>query len=227
MSSQCMKLKARAFVLLALLLCTAHAASAQGSAPTPAPEVKPVSIALVVDASSSVGALDKAGGKQFRDSFERFAAAEGGRDEFFIIKVSTQASLYLDRTEDSAQVSKALGKLFSEREVGATSLFDGCALGVQKLAGGTREGRVVLLLSDGVDTLSELKLEDVESLLKRAGVRLFAVEVGQESPALEHRRMGFRNLERLAKASGGAAYRVRKPSEFDSILTSIRALLRR
>jgi Ca-activated chloride channel family protein len=149
------------------------------------------------------------------------------RDEFFVVKVSTQASLYLDRTEDAAEVSKALGKLFSKQEVGATALYDGCALGAGKLANARHEGRVVILLSDGVDTLSTLKLEDVESLLKRTGVRLFAVEVGRESPALEHRRMGFRNLERLAKASGGAAYRVRKPSEFDSILTNIRALLRR
>jgi Mg-chelatase subunit ChlD len=223
-----MKLNARTFVLPALLLlCSARAASAQSSAPAPAPEVGPVSIALVVDASTSVGALDKAGGKQFLDSFARFAAAEGGRDEFFIVKVSTQASLYLDRTEDPAQVSKALGKLFSKREVGATSLYDGCALGVQKLAGGTREGRFVLLLSDGVDTLSTLKLEDVEDLLKRTGVRLFAIEVGQGPPVREHSQDGFRNLEQLAQASGGAAYRVKKASEFDTILTSIRALLRR
>lgn len=222
-----MKLEARTFVLLTLLLCAARAADAQGPAPAPAPEVQPVSIALVVDASASVGALDKAGGKRFRESFARLAAAEGVRDEFFVVKVSTRASLYLDRTEDPAEVSKALGKLFSKPEVGATALFDGCALAAEKLAGGRHERRSLLLLSDGVDTISSLKLEEVERLLKRAGVRLFAVEVGQESPVLEHRQLGFRNLERLAKASGGAAYRVKRASEFDSILASIGALLRR
>jgi Mg-chelatase subunit ChlD len=226
-SSQRMKLKARTLVLLALLLCTARATSTQVVAPAPTPEVKPVSIALVVDASTSVGTLNKAGGKQFLESFARFAAAEGGRDEFFVVKVSTQASLYLDRTEDPAEVSKALGKLFSKREVGATSLFDGCALGVEKLANARHEGRFVLLLSDGVDTISERTLEDVESLLKRTGVKLFAIEMGEGSPVAEHNQNGFRNLEQLAKASGGAAYRVKKASEFDSILTSIRAKLRR
>jgi Ca-activated chloride channel family protein len=226
-SSQRMKPKARTLLLLALLLCTARAASAQGSSAAPAPEVKPVSIALVVDASTSVGALNKTGGKQFLESFARFAAAEGGRDEFLVVKVSTQASLYLDRTEDAAEVSKALGKLFSKREVGATALFDGCALGVEKLANARREGRFVLLLSDGVDTTSELTLEDVEGLLKRAGVKLFAIEMGQRDSLPAHDQGGFRNLEQLAKASGGAAYRVKKASEFDSILTSIRAQLRR
>ncbi len=222
-----MKLEARTFVLLALLLCSARAASAQGSPPAPTPEVKPVSIALVVDASTSVGALDKAGGKQFRESFEHFAAAEGGRDEFFVVKVSTRPSLYLNRTEDAAEVSKALGRLFSKQETGATTLYDGCALAVDGLAAGRHEGRFVLLLSDGLDTLSELSIEDVTNMLKRTGVRLFAIEVGERSPVPEHRQLGFRNLEQLAKASGGAAYRVKKASEFDSILTSIRALLRR
>lgn len=219
-----MKLKAQTFVLLALLLCTARAASAQAVAPTP--EVKPVSIALIVDASTSVGSLNRAGGKQFLESFASFAAAEGGRDEFFIVKVSTQASLYLEGTEDAAEVSKALGNLFSKREVGATALFDGCALGVQKLANARHEGRFVLLLSDGLDTISELTRQDVENLLKRTGVRLFAIEVGEGSPVPQHSQDGSRNLEQLAKASGGAAYRVKKASEFDSILTSIRAQLR-
>ncbi|MFL6253661.1 MAG: hypothetical protein ACJ74T_01435 [Pyrinomonadaceae bacterium] len=110
MSSQRMKLKARTLLLLALLLCTARAASAQGSSAAPAPELKPVSIALVMDASTSVGALNK---------------------------------------------------------------------------------------------------------------------TGEGSPVPEHRQDGFRNFAQLAKASGGAAYRVKKTSEFDSILTSIRAKLRR
>lgn len=217
------KLELRTLILLALLLCCTRAAVAQ----TPAPVAEPVSVVIVVDTSASVESLSGANGKGFRESFARFAQAGGGRDEFFVVKVSTSASLYLDRTEDAGAVSKKLSELFSSREPGATALFDGCALALQKLSGGKHERRLLLVMSDGVDTTSELTLEGIQHLLKGSGVQLFAVEVGQRRPVGSFDD-GFRTLESLAKASGGAAYRLKKKeSEFDSILSSIRTALSR
>lgn len=220
------KSEARTLLLLALLLCGARAADAQTPPAAPPPPAEPVSGVIVVDASTSAQSLSGADGKRFLDAFARFAQAGGGRDEFSVVKVSTHASLFLDRTEEAGEISKKLSKLFKEREPAATSLFDGCALALKNVLAGKHQRRFLLVLSDGVDTISELTLKDVENLLKGSGVKLFAVEVGEKSPVAGFGG-GFRNLEALAKASGGAAYRLKKKGEFDSILTSVGAAVRR
>ena len=202
-------------------------ASVQVAAPTPATASEPVSIAFVIDTSSSVWATFDSDGKRLRQAIAQFVEAGGGRDEFFIFRVSTEVELYLDRTEDASEVAKSLSKLLSRRKVGATALFDGCALAATKAADGKHTRRAVLLLSDGVDTVSSMSLVDVEGLLKRAGVRLFAVEVGDRRSGGVYEEGGFRNLSRLAKASGGAIYRLNKAGELDSILAAVRAELSR
>ena len=85
---------------------------------------------------------------------------------------------------------------------------------------------LALLLSDGIDTTSELSLGEVEKMLKGSGVKLFAVEV-ESRERLRSFDGGFRNLEALAKASGGAAYRLKQKGEFDPILSSIREAVSR
>lgn len=212
---------ARTLLLFALLLCPAGAAAAQT-----APAAVPVSGVIVVDASTSARSLSGADRKRFLDAFARFAQAGGGRDEFSVVKVSTRASLHLDRTGDAGVVSKRLSELFREREPGATALFDGCALALKMASGGRHGRRFLLVLSDGVDTTSELSLRDVEKLLKEGGVKLFAVEVGRGSPVAGFDG-GFRTLEALAKASGGAAFRPKKAGEFDAVLSSVREALGR
>ena len=218
------KPEARALVLLAMLLCAARAVGPQTA--SAAPVAEPASGVIVVDTSSSAEALSGADGKRFLDAFARFAQAAGGRDEFTVVEVSTNASVYLDRTQDLALVSKRLSKLFSSREPGATSLFDGCALALKKAAGGKYERRFILVLSDGIDTVSELSPKDVEKLLEEGGVKLFAIGV-EPRERIRNFDEGFRTLERLAKASGGAAYRLKKKVEVDPILSSIREALRR
>lgn len=218
--------RARALALLALLLCGGGAARAQAGAAAPAPTEEPASGVIVVDASTSAEALSGSDGKKFLEAFRRFAQAAGGRDEFAVVEVFTRASVSLGRTGDAAAVSKKLSGLFSSREPGATALYDGCALALKQAAGGKHGRRFILVLSDGIDTTSELSLGDVETLLKGGGVRLFAVEVESRDRPRDFDG-GFRNLEALAKASGGAAYRVKKRGEFDPILSSIRAALQR
>lgn len=211
-------------LLLALLLCGARAACAQTE--TTAAAAGPVSGVIVVDASTSADSLAGSGGKHLLEAFKRFTQASGGRDEFAVVEVSTRASVSLAQTADAAEVSKRLAKLFSSREPGATALFDGCALALKVAARGKYEPRFILVLSDGIDTVSELSLRDVEKLLKGGGVRLFAVEV-EPREHIDSFDGGFRNLEALAKASGGAAYRTKTKGGFDAILASIGEALRR
>jgi|SRR5919205_1154729 Mg-chelatase subunit ChlD len=204
-------------VVLVLLLCCAGSAAAQTA--------EPLSGVIVVDTSTSVDSLSGSEGRKFLEAFGRFAQAGGGRDRFSVVRVSTQASLYLEPTEDAARVTKSLSKLLSKREVSATALYDGCALALKQEAGGGQGRRFLLVLSDGLDTTSELPLKDLEALLKESGVKLFAVELPNRervggSP-------GPRNLEALAKASGGAVFRPKKGADFDTMLAGVRSALGR
>jgi hypothetical protein len=83
------------------------------------------------------------------------------------------------------------------------------------------------MLSDGVDTLSDLELGDVQNLLKQTGVRLFAIDIGQGRGTAVSYAEGFRNLNKLASSSGGAVFRLKKGSELDSIFEHVTDALRR
>lgn len=205
---------ARTLALLALLLCCAGAA-----AQTPAP----VGGVIVVDTSASVESLSGPEGKKFLEAFGRFAQAG---DEFAVIRVSTYASIHLEPTEDAGMVAKKVSELFKDKEPQATSLYDGCALALKKALGSRHGRRFILVLSDGVDTVSELPLKEVQRLLHEGGVKLFAVEVGQ-SQHVGGSDGGFRNLEALAKASGGAAFRLKKKGDYDAIFENVREALAR
>lgn len=230
MLSRSAKPCARTLALLALLLCgVGEGAPAQApSDPTPTTAAEPVSVAIVVDTSSSSRASLAEDSKRLRQALGRFLEAGGGRDEFAVINVSTRPELYLDWADDPARVSKALSKLISRREPGATAIFDGCALAAAKARDAKHARRAVLVLSDGMDTTSALPAGEVEKLLKTAGVRLFAVEVGDRGKRdATYYEGGFGNLSRLASASGGAVYRLQKAAELDEILAAVRAELSR
>lgn len=85
---------------------------------------------------------------------------------------------------------------------GATSLYDGLALGLREL--GADGSRTLLVLSDGVDTASHEALPGLEKLVRVSGVRLVAV--------------GFRTgdgqngvLARIARSGQGVATRALDP----------------
>lgn len=96
-----------------------------------------------------------------------------------------------------------------------TALFDAVARAAAHVQ--EEPGRKALvILSDGIDTASTVKLADAITAAQRANVSLFPIrfydrqvfQFAVPGPALDNLNAGRRALERLAKDAGGAMYEV-------------------
>ncbi|MCA1591711.1 MAG: VWA domain-containing protein [Acidobacteria bacterium] len=122
----------------------------------------------------------------------------------------------------------ALDKIFSEKKSGATALWDGCALAVTKVSNGQHAKKIVLVFSDGVDTLSDISLSTVQNQLRKTDVRLYAINIGEtgEGTIGEAYIEGAKNLRKLASTSHGEVFKLKKKSDLISVFENIAATLR-
>lgn len=221
-----------ALSLLALCLVpfaqrATHAQETQAAPATATVErAEPASVAVLIDTSASMNDPDL--GKMLRESFKRIVESSGGRDAYFVVEVATAPELRLDWETDAEKILKAVNKVTSVRKLGATALWDACALSAEKLAAGKNAKRFIVLISDGVDTLSDLTAEDARKAVGKSGARLLAVGVRQKNVLVtKHPADLLAELGGLASASGGELFRPKKASEIDSITDKIIDALRR
>jgi len=139
------------------------------------PTNSPLSIVLLVDCSKSmsVGALDEA-----KKAGLRFVRDSHPDTQFSIVTFSDSVARILDFTNDRSAIEGALNKLKAE---GGTRLYDGIREAVEHWDGAQNRARVVILLTDGRDEISETGLAEIENLLTMSEVTLFPC--GVYSPA--------------------------------------------
>lgn len=129
-----------------------------------------LSVQLVLDTSSSVSG----------PRLQRLIEASTGLlnalrpfDRAGLITFSTSVDVKVPMTSDIERVKRAVGTV---RGMGATSLRDAVALALDAPAGeGTR--RLILVFSDGADTTSWLRSDDIVESARRSGVVVHLVEI--------------------------------------------------
>ncbi len=139
-------------------------------------------------------------------------------DRVGLVAFGEEAYLLLPPTRDHALLERLLGQLRPGMAGERTALGDALALAARHLAAQPPEGRSLLLLSDGTSTAGRLRPEEALEALRRAGVRVYTVAVGRreglyprgplEGPALVRRPPDLALLRRLARATGGEAFRL-------------------
>jgi len=183
-------------------------------------------IAILIDTSASLADSKQYG--RVREALERLVSGGGAGDVYLVVGVATRPKLYTEGVVGSGDALKALRKaLAGRREFGATALYDACVLSSVALAGAGKAGKYVVVFSDGVDTISDATFEVAQDSLKRDGVRLFAVVMERGGALKEHYELGAGNLEKLASATGGSAFRLGKNETPDSALQKIAEAVRR
>lgn len=159
----------------------------------------PVTAALVVDHSRSMVA--KLPGVAV--AVRAFVKASSQQDEMFVVNFSDHPSFGLPEAMAFTNHASDLQLAVEHNPApGMTALYDGIALAHAHLQTGSRDKKVLLLVSDGSDNASHYKLPEVLKLIQQSGVLLyavglFAVEDPDANPGV---------LRRLAHASGGEAY---------------------
>lgn len=173
----------------------------------------PVSVGIVVDNSGSM--RDKRRG--VNAAALKFVRTSNPRDEVFIVNFNDEAFLDADFTDNIKLLEEGLEKIDAR---GGTALYDALEGALKHLEEGTRDKKVLLVVTDGEDNASRLSLEQVVKSVQHSNAVIYTVGLLGDEGGHSLRR-AKRALEVLSKASGGGAFFPKNPAEVDSIATAI------
>jgi Ca-activated chloride channel family protein len=132
----------------------------------------PVSLGLVVDTSGSM-----AGEKWVSalDAIDRFLTSlPEPQDEFFVERFSGDPDLVHEWTNDRGLITSALRRV---RPTGGTAMYDAVAEAVPMAQGGQNRKKAIVLISDGNDTNSRIRVSQLRQLIRETEVLVYAVGI--------------------------------------------------
>ena len=141
----------------------------------------PVSVGIILDTSGSME-------RKIRtavDAVDRFIRRTNEDDEIFLMTFSSEPMLRQDFTNDRNKLSLALRKMWV---TGATALYDAVNQGIEKIHFGRHEKRAILVITDGQDTSSVAKLDEVLQNIRQQEVLVYAIGI---SPTTASQKTGF------------------------------------
>jgi VWFA-related protein len=178
----------------------------------------PVSIALVVDNSGSMGRKRPSVNKSALD----LIAASNPQDEAFVVNFSDEAIIDQDFTSDVNLLREGLSHIEAR---GATALYDAVVASADKLvADAKRPKQVLILITDGEDNAStgynlEQTIQRIQQLsgpvIYTIGL-LFGDEMSRDE--VKHARKA---LEMLSTETGGMAFFPKNIEQIDQIAAEV------
>ncbi len=163
------------------------------------PEDVPATIGLVVDNSGTMLAKRA----EVVAAGLAFARSSNPRDQMFVVNFNRTVSMGLAQgvpfTSDAQQLKAALSR---NAAAGNTALYDGIAVALEHLKAGTRERKALIVVSDGGDNASRLRLPELMKRVEGSNVVIHTIGIFDTAYADENPGV----LKRLAKMTGGNAY---------------------
>jgi Ca-activated chloride channel homolog len=131
----------------------------------------PVSVAILVDMSGSMRVGSKiAMARQAFDSI--LSQLRDGEDELAVFSFDSQLH---QRQPFTTDISHLKGALDEFRPFGATSLYDATAATARRLAERSAAHKAIVILTDGIDTSSQLTSSEVSGLASSIDVPVYIV----------------------------------------------------
>jgi Ca-activated chloride channel family protein len=141
----------------------------------------PLSLVILVDMSGSMVGPKIAMARQAYDAL--LAQLHPGRDEVALFTFDSSLHDRRDFTRDLASLRDALSEF---EPFGTTSLYDATAATARQLAARSGTHKAIIVLTDGIDTSSEMTARDVSGLASSIDVPVFVVAT---VPSLAERHM--------------------------------------
>ncbi len=130
-------------------------------------------------------------------------------------------------TFDTVAVARAIEEAVIGISGRSTAISDGLGLAVKRLAKSDAPSRVVILLSDGVDTKGTVSAIDVAGLAERHGIRVHTIALGPEDLETAPKTrdaVDTKTLREIAEESGGQSFRVKNMSDLTAVADALDAL---
>ena len=224
---------------LAWLLLVCAAARPQQPAPPQALAHSGRALMLAVDCSGSMAIEDMRFGGMAVSRFaavkaiaQRFIEKRSG-DDVGLVLFGTQAFLLTPMTFDVDAVAKQMAGAAIGLAGRETAIGDAIVLAVKHLDALPARARVLVLLTDGVNTAGSVAPLDAAKLAKAAGVRIYTIGVGSDAQTLgvfgmplpvAQGELDVQALTRIADETGGHFFRAADGDQLAAAYRTIDAL---
>ena len=99
-----------------------------------------------------------------------------------------------------------------------TALYEALFLGADIFKKSKKQNRVMILLTDGINTIESVSLDSAITRIKNAHIKVYTIALGKKGD------FNKAVLQKIAKLSGGRFFQALKPSELDLIYSKIDSL---
>ncbi len=172
----------------------------------------PLSLGLVIDNSRSIEPR-----KQRLDAAAiSFVRKSNSEDETFIVHFDDTARLARDFTDSIPDLQDTLAAV---KPYGQTAIYDALILALAHMNQAKHDKKALLLITDGIDNVSEHTLGEAVEAVKRARVAVYTVGLLSASGGAK----AEESLVRIAEASGGRAF---FPNTVDEARTAMERVAR-
>lgn len=130
----------------------------------------PVSVGILLDTSASMD-------RKIRtavDAVDRFIRRIQPDDEIFLMTFAGQPVLRQDFTDDRDKLSQSLRRILP---TGGTALYDAVGDAVTKIHSSHHDKRAILVITDGEDTASAARLEEVLQGIRSSDVLVYPIGI--------------------------------------------------
>ena len=168
----------------------------------------PVTVGLVVDHSTTMRPKIA----EVAAAARTFARSSNPEDEMFVVNFHEMASLGLPiGMRFTHNVTSLQDAIINAPTGGQTALYDAVALGLGELQAGSRDKKVLIVVSDGGDNASRRSLDQVMDLAGQSSAVIYTVGIFDAQDPDGNPRV----LKRLASATGGEAF---FPGQLDEVV---------
>jgi Ca-activated chloride channel family protein len=133
----------------------------------------PLSIGVLLDASYSMEPKIQTA----TNAIDRFLESLGPTDDIFLMSFAAKPKVEQNFTSDRKKISKALHKV---KLGNRTALYDTIEQGIQKIRDGKHEKKALLLVTDGQDTVSRIRLDQVMRDVRESHILLYCLGIGAD-----------------------------------------------
>jgi VWFA-related protein len=136
-------------------------------------ERRPLRIALALDVSASMENKIR----EVENALRHFIDLLEPEDEILVLTFNDQVDVVQDFTSDRNRLARVLNML---QPAGATALFDAAKEAIERVAPGAAESKAVVLVTDGIDTVSATSWGQLRELARRSEVPVFSIGLGSD-----------------------------------------------
>ena len=185
-------------------------------------EDAPLSVGLVFDESGSMD--EKVRTSQV--AVAQFLKTLNADDEAFLVEFSDSAKVTVGFTSHAEEINNALKQ---SQPTGQTAMLDAIDVALREMKKAKNSRKAIVIVSDGGDNHSHYTAAEIESLVRKADVQIYAMGVYERILLLgltPEEISGPQLLSEIATQTGGRAFAAQLTSDLPSVAARIALELR-